>query len=84
MILFNPQLSRYGEGVHTFLKGICPKVNVIARLEFELAYYDVAVQLFSYNSMGTLPFIDVNLSGVILCLDVKESHSVFIYIYFFV
>ena len=28
------------KGVHTFPKGICPKVNVIARLEYELAYYD--------------------------------------------
>ena len=28
--------------VHTFQKGICPKVNVIARLEYELAYYDSA------------------------------------------
>ena len=28
------------KGVHTFLKGICPKVNVIERLEYELAYYD--------------------------------------------
>ena len=27
---------------HTFPKGICTKVNVIARLEFELAYYDSA------------------------------------------
>ena len=26
--------------VHAFPKGICPKVNVVARLEFELAYYD--------------------------------------------
>ena len=25
------------KGIHTFLKGICPKVNVIAQLEFELA-----------------------------------------------
>ena len=32
------------KGVHTFPKGICPKVNVIARLEYELAYYDSAVQ----------------------------------------
>ena len=31
------------KGVHTFPKGICPKVDVIARLEFELAYYDSAV-----------------------------------------
>ena len=29
-------------GVDTFPKGISPKVNVIARLEFELAYYDSA------------------------------------------
>ena len=32
------------KGVHTFPKGICPKVNVIARPEYELAYYDSAVQ----------------------------------------
>ena len=31
------------KGVHTFPKGICPKVNVIAQLEYELAYYDSAV-----------------------------------------
>ena len=30
-------------GVHIFPKGICPKVNVIARLEYELAYYDSIV-----------------------------------------
>ena len=30
-----------------FFKGICPKVNVIARLEFELTYYDSAVQSFN-------------------------------------
>ena len=26
------------KGVNTFPKGICPKVNVIARPEYELAY----------------------------------------------
>ena len=31
------------KGVHTFPKGISPKVNVIARLEFELAYFEAAV-----------------------------------------
>ena len=38
-------LNWYWEGnvVHTFLNGICPIVNVIARLEFELGYYDPAV-----------------------------------------
>ena len=34
--------------VHAFPKGICPKVNVIARLEFEPAYYDFAVQRFNH------------------------------------
>ena len=31
------------KGVHTFPKSICPKVNVIARPEFELASYDSTV-----------------------------------------
>ena len=39
-------------GVHTFPKGISPKVNVIVQLEFELAYYDVAVQHVSHYAMG--------------------------------
>ena len=34
-------------GVHTFPKGICPKENVISRLEFELAYFDFAVHRFN-------------------------------------
>ena len=42
-ILLEEQLWYYlthsweDKGVHTFPKGICPKVNVIARLEYELA-----------------------------------------------
>ena len=31
------------KGVHTFPKDISPKVHVIVRLEFKLAYYDSAV-----------------------------------------
>ena len=34
--------------VHAFPKGICPKANVIARLEFELAYYDTTVHRFNH------------------------------------
>ena len=34
---------------HTFPKGICPKV--IARLEYELAYYDSAVQHFNHYTI---------------------------------
>ena len=41
VVLFNPWLG--DKGVHAFPKGINPKVNVIGRLEFELAYSDVGV-----------------------------------------
>ena len=43
------------KGVHTFPKGICPKVNVIARLEYELAYYDSAVHRFNHYTTRTPP-----------------------------
>ena len=39
------------EVVHTFPKGIGSKVNVIISLEFDLAFYDFAID---YN-MGYLP-----------------------------
>ena len=32
-----------GLGVHTFPKSISSKINIVERLEFELAYYDSAV-----------------------------------------
>ncbi len=54
--------SREDKGVHTFPEGICPKVNVIARLEFELAYYDSAVQRFNHYTTR-MPPIDRTLSG---------------------
>ena len=41
------------KGVHTFPKGICLKVNIIARLEFELAYYDSAVHRFNHYTTRT-------------------------------
>ena len=31
-----------------FPKGICPKVNVIARLDFEIAFYDSEVHRFNH------------------------------------
>ena len=43
-MLFNH--NRNDKAVLTFPKGICPKVNVIAWLEFELAYCVYAVQRF--------------------------------------
>ena len=41
--------------VHTFPKGICPKGDVLARLERELAYYDFVIQRFNHYTMGTSP-----------------------------
>ena len=43
------------KGVHTFPKGICPKVNVIARLEYKLAYYNSTVHRFNSYTMRTSP-----------------------------
>ena len=40
--------------LRTFPKGISPKVNVIARLGFELAYYDSAGQYFNHYITRTL------------------------------
>ena len=62
MALFNakaihPRRTRNWEdkGVHTFPKGICPKVNVIVRLEYELAYYDSIVHRFNHYTTRTPP-----------------------------
>ena len=49
--------SREDKGVHTFPKGICPKVNIIARLENELAYYDFAVHRFNHSTTRTPPMV---------------------------
>ena len=40
-------------GVHTVPKGIWPKVNVIARLEYELAYYDSAFHRCNHYTTRT-------------------------------
>ena len=41
-------LAEKMRGIHTFPKSICPKVNVRAQLEFELAYFEAAIQYFSH------------------------------------
>ena len=41
------------KGVHTFPKGISPKVNVIVRLKFELTYNGVTVQHVSHYTTET-------------------------------
>ena len=35
------------------IKGICLKVNVMVRLEFELVYFDIAVEYVKHSAMGT-------------------------------
>ena len=56
-------------GVHTFPKGIFPKVNVIVRLEYEIAYYDSAVHRFNHYTTRTPPQILV-----------KDNFSTLIYV----
>ncbi len=41
--------------VHLLFMGICLKVNLIARLENELAYYDSAVHRFNHYTPRTPP-----------------------------
>ena len=43
------------EGVHTFPKGICPKVNVRVQLEFKLIYHNPAVYCFNHYTTRTPP-----------------------------
>ena len=43
------------KGVYTFPRGICPKVNIIARLEYKLAYYDPGVHRFTHYT--NFPFV---------------------------
>ena len=58
-ILLEEQLWYYlthsweDKGFYTFPKGICPKVNVITRLEYELTYYNSAVHCFNHYTTRT-------------------------------
>ena len=47
-------------GVHVFLQNINPKVNVIARLEFELAYCEAKVQHISHYPRRTFLQVGAN------------------------
>ena len=62
-----------GNGVHTFLKGICPKVNVIARLEFDLAYLEAIkgfIQFIQTVLVQLIPF-SISIDFVYTQLNVK-------------
>ena len=56
-VLVTLTYSLEDKGVHTFPKGISPKLNFISRLEFELAYFKAAVLYLSHHAMGTPSFI---------------------------
>ena len=43
------------EGVHTFSKGIIPKVNLIPRLEFERVYFETAIQHINHCATENPP-----------------------------
>ena len=75
--LFNTKSNLLGEdkGVHTFPNSICVKVNKIAELEFELAYYDSVVQRFNHYTTNIPPPKDsFNLHKIIPAI--KLSHLV--------
>ena len=43
-------------------RGISPKVNIIAQLEFELTYYDIVVQHVNHYATETLPYVPIKKS----------------------
>ena len=62
------------KGVHTFPKSVSSNVNVIARLEFELAYFEAAVQHISYYATEILPYYYLkNQTVFFLLLDLMYT-----------
>ncbi len=49
-----PSQNTEGAQAHTSPKGISPKVNIIAPLEFEHGYYDDAVQHINHYATENL------------------------------
>ena len=77
-----------GKEVHTYPKCVCPKVNVIVWLEYELAYYDSAVHRCNHVHHVWPPlqclcvcltaYICINIR-ICLCLSVPIYENLFIY-----
>ena len=57
--------------VHTFPKGICLKVNIIARQEFELVFYDFAVHRFNHY----IPWHQIIHEGCYASKNKKSNHE---------
>ena len=49
-----------------FPKGICSKLNIIARLDFELAYLEARVQHFSHYVQRIPPLVELFGEGQIM------------------
>ena len=61
---------------NTFLKGICQKVTVIAWVEFELAYFEAAVQHFCQYDTVT-PSSQIMLQGTDYLISVLLHYIFF-------
>ena len=61
------------KGVHTFPKGISPKVNVVAQLEFELANYDSAVHRLNHYTTRNENFVCVCVCVCVYVTAIYES-----------
>ena len=61
--------------VHTFPKGIWLKVNVMRRLEFELAYYNVVILHISHSASG-IPPMDFRISVNDFQLDIFQFTNI--------
>ena len=66
-MLSNPYLEGANKGVHNFPKSISPKVNVIAWLEIEHAYYGVTVEHVSYKAKWISP--DILWAVIEYCIE---------------
>ena len=53
--------NKFDKKVHTFLKGISLKVNTVARLDFELANFEVTVLDVSHYASGSLFYIHISV-----------------------
>ena len=71
------------KGVHSFPKGICPKVNIIARLEYELTYYDSGVRRFNHTPRGHPPtFISLSFCLFFISFSFPSNPPPFKYLIF--
>ena len=61
--------------VHTFHKGITPKVNAIAWLVFQLNNYDITVQHISHLPQGHPKQIGQRDFSIIIKLNTESLHS---------